>query len=287
MPAQTPRPDYPLGVPCWIDLEPSDIDAAIAFYGPVFGWSFEDRLPPEAPGRYVIATIGGLTVAALGSPTDGGGPGWHTYVAVDDAVVSFLRAGDLGATMLSAPQDAGPAGTSAVLGDPSGAEIRLWQQGRTRGAQLVNAHGSWNWSNLHTTDPAGVEGFYSDLFGWELTKVDAGGPEYTRMWTKPGYGEFLASTVNPDILDNQATAGAPPGFADAIGWLIEDAPPRWEVTFTVDDVDAAAALIADHGGTVVTEPYDQGPTRIVVVCDPEGSQFRVNSFHPERLQPPS
>jgi predicted enzyme related to lactoylglutathione lyase len=287
MPTATPRPDYPIGVPCWIDLEPPDIDAAAAFYGAVFGWSFEDRLPPGAPGRYVVATIDGLTVAALGSPTDGGGPGWNTYVAVEDAARSFQLAGDAGATLLGAPQAAGPAGTSAVIADPSGAEIRLWQQGRTRGAQLVNAAGSWNWSNLHTPDPAAVETFYSGLFGWELAKVDAGGPEYTRMWTRPGFGAYLASTVYPDILDDQATAGAPPGFADAVAWLIEDDRPRWEVTFTVDDVDAAASLIADHGGTVITQPYDQGPTRIAVAHDDQGSQFRVNSFHPERLRPPS
>ena len=287
MPAPTPRPDYPTGVPCWIDLEPPDIDAATAFYGAVFGWSFEDRLPPDAPGRYVVATIDGLTVAALGTPTEGGGPGWHTYIAVDDAEASFRRAGDAGATIISAPQDAGPAGASAVIADPAGAEIRLWQQRRTRGAQLVNTHGTWNWSNLHTPDPAGVEAFYGGIFGWELATVDAGGPEYTRMWRRPGYGEYLASTVNPTIFEDQARAGVPPGFADAVGWLIEDTPPRWEVTFTVDDVDAAASRIADLGGSIITEPYDQGPTRIAGACDDQGSQFRVNSFHPERLQPPS
>ena len=114
------------------------------------------------------ATIDGLTVATLGTPTEGGGPGWHTYVAVDDAEACFRRAGDAAATMFGAPEIAGPAGTSAVIADPSGAEIRLWQQGRTRGTELVNTHGSWNWSNLHTPDPAGVEAFYRDIFGWEL-----------------------------------------------------------------------------------------------------------------------
>ena len=49
MPNPPPRTDYPTGVPCWIDLEPPDVDAAIEFYGALFGWSFEDRLPAGRP----------------------------------------------------------------------------------------------------------------------------------------------------------------------------------------------------------------------------------------------
>ena len=42
---------YPHGVPSWVDTEQPDTDAARAFYGELFGWSFEDAMPPEAPGH--------------------------------------------------------------------------------------------------------------------------------------------------------------------------------------------------------------------------------------------
>lgn len=47
---QTPR-TYPQGVPSWIDGRHPDPDAAQAFYGGLFGWDFEERLPPGAPAR--------------------------------------------------------------------------------------------------------------------------------------------------------------------------------------------------------------------------------------------
>ena len=40
---------YPEGVPSWIDIEQPDLDAAQAFYGGLFGWTFEPATPPDAP----------------------------------------------------------------------------------------------------------------------------------------------------------------------------------------------------------------------------------------------
>ena len=39
---------YPSGVPCWVDTEPPDRGAACAFYGELFGWTFEDVMPAGA-----------------------------------------------------------------------------------------------------------------------------------------------------------------------------------------------------------------------------------------------
>ena len=52
---------YPPGVPCWVDTEQPDVQAATAFYGGIFGWTYEDAMPPGAPGRYVIAKLDGET----------------------------------------------------------------------------------------------------------------------------------------------------------------------------------------------------------------------------------
>ena len=39
------RSGYPAGVPCWVDIVQPDLDATMAFYGGLFGWSFEVRTP--------------------------------------------------------------------------------------------------------------------------------------------------------------------------------------------------------------------------------------------------
>jgi len=36
---------YIPGVPCWVDATQPDPEAAVAFYGQLFGWAFEDVLP--------------------------------------------------------------------------------------------------------------------------------------------------------------------------------------------------------------------------------------------------
>ena len=42
------------------------------------------------------------------------------------------------------------------------------------------------------------------------------------MWQRPGYSDVLAG-AEPGIREGRAEAGVPPGFEDAIGWLL----PRW------------------------------------------------------------
>ena len=169
------------------------------------------------------------TVAAIASPSPGvtGEPTWNTYVSVVDADATTARAVDLGAHVVVAPVDAGPpgaiAGRWAAIVDPDGAHIRLWQPGYRHGAQLVNAPGSWNSSDLVTGDAAGAMSFYGALFGWQADPVDFGGGDAegdSFMWRLPGYGDFLAIR-DPDIKRRHAEPWVPEGFSDAIGWMSE------------------------------------------------------------------
>ena len=97
---------YPPGVPCWVDTEQPDVEAATAFYGGIFGWAYEDAMPPGAPGRYVIAKLDGQDVGAIAGPRQGAAA-WSTYVSVDDADAAAQRLVSAGATVRSALADAG------------------------------------------------------------------------------------------------------------------------------------------------------------------------------------
>ena len=74
------RDGYIPGVPCWVDTTQPDPQAAVAFYGALFGWEFENVMPAGAPGEYHIARIGGRDVAAVGSQPEGAPPAavWNT-----------------------------------------------------------------------------------------------------------------------------------------------------------------------------------------------------------------
>ena len=180
----------------------------------------------------------------------------------------------LGATVVSPPADAGPGGRGAVLLDPDGVEIRLWQARRRKGAQLVNTPGAWNFSNLHATDLGAAQRFYGELFRWRF--VDQG---WATAVSVPGYGDHLEATVDPDIRTRQAAA--PEGFEDVIGSIVPagDGAGGWSVVLTVADRDATAARVEALGGTVLGTT-DTDWTREAVVRDPQGAVFTISQFTP-------
>ncbi|SOD98924.1 VOC family protein [Blastococcus haudaquaticus] len=271
----TDQRTYPHGVTCWIDTEQPDPAEAARFYAGLFGWTLTDVVPPDAPGSYLLATLDGQDVAAIGPGA--GTPTWNTYVAVDDADATSARVPGLGGAVTAGPEDAGPGGRAASCIDPAGAAFRLWQPRRRLGAQLTNAPGAWNFSDLHTPDREGALAFYGALFGWVTMDL---GQDAGTMIQVPGYGDHLAATVDPGIHERQASA--PPGFADVIGGLVgleSGESARWTVTFTVADRDDSAATAERLGATVLTRPDDEW-TRNALVRDPQGAEFTISQFTP-------
>jgi uncharacterized protein len=282
------RDGYPAGVPCWVDTGQPDPEAAVEFYGGLFGWEFEDRMPADSPGRYFVAQLRGRDVAAVGSQPEQAPPtpGWNTYVWVDSADDTTAKVKAAGGNALMEPFDVLDAGRMAVLTDPEGAVFCVWQAKEHKGAQLVNEPGTWNFSELNTRDPEGAKAFYGTVFGWEAETLDYGDGQ-TTMWRLPGYGDFLERR-DPDLRRRMAADGAPEGFEDAVAWLIpmtsdqypDDVPPHWNVTFAVDDADAVADRAAKLGGQVRVPPFDAPFVRMTVVSDPQGAAFTASKYVP-------
>jgi uncharacterized protein len=277
-----PRETYPNGVPCFVDTERQDVDAAKAFYGELLGWSFEDMTPPGMSGRF-LAKVDGLDVAAVGSAAGpASAPDWNTYIAVDSVEQTVGKAKAAGGEVLVAPVAFGPAGRMAELTDREGARFRVWEAGELSGAQLVNAPGAWNWSNLQTADLESATAFYGAVFGWEFGDVDLGRGA-SAMVRVPGYGDHL-DELNPGTQAAHKAMGAPEGFSDAIGWFEPaQGAPRWAVTFSVADTDATAAKVRALRGRVLLEPMDVPFVRTAVLEDPDGVSLTVGTFKsPER-----
>lgn len=267
---------YPQGVPCWIDTEQPDVGGAVEFYAGLFGWTFQDVMPPGSPGRYLIARLDGQDVGGLGSAPEGAAV-WSTYVAVDDADAAVQRLVDAGATVRSAPADAGEGGRSAALTDPEGAEFRIWQARKRLGAQVANQPGAWNFSDLHTAHPAAAIAFYEQVFGWEVEDLGFG-----MLIRRPGYGDHLEATVDPGIKARQSVLAAPSGFEDAVAWMAATAPeepPHWHVSFTVADRDRTV-LEAERLGARVLGQSDTAWTRTALIRDPQGAEFTASQFTP-------
>jgi predicted enzyme related to lactoylglutathione lyase len=256
---------YPPGTFCWVDLATSDLIDARAFYAALFGWEFDDR--PVMPGMtYTVCRHGNFELCALHEL----GPEalgkhipshWASHISVTDADRTATLAVELGATLLSPPHDVGDAGRLAVIRDPTGGIVGLWQPGKHVGATLVNEPGALCWNELQTHDTARAEAFYTRLFGWQASHSDAGEVRYTEFVN----GEHAAG----GMLQLQPEWG-----------LI---PPHWLAYFAVADCDEAAGLAAELGGSVCVEPRDiPGVGRFCVLQDRQGAAFAViRLLHPD------
>ena len=259
------RDTYPAGVPCFVDTLTADVEAAKGFYGGIFGWEFAGPgpMPGDPPGRYFVARVQGDDVAGVGSlpaPSDGPvPPAWNTHVAVDSADAAVARATAGGGSVLVQPLDAPPAGRLAVIADPAGAVLTLWEAGDRPGAARVNEHSAWAMSLLTTPDPEAARAFYGELFGWE---AEAFGPFW--VFRLPGYvGGEVQQPVPRDVVAAMTT-GEP------------HRPGTWSVDFWIADADAAVAAAPRLGGSVVAEPFDDAMFRRAVLAAPDGATFAIS-----------
>jgi predicted enzyme related to lactoylglutathione lyase len=278
------RDGYIPGVPCWVDTNQPDPDAAVAFYGGLFGWELENVMPPDSEGKYFMARIRGGDVAGVGGIPPGAPPMamWNTYVWVDSADDAASKVSGAGGKVLTEPFDVMDAGRMAVFADTEGAVFSVWQAKESKGAGIVNEHGSLNFNGLNTRDADGAKSFYGAVFGWQTLALPGG----AEMWTLPGYGDHLEET-HPDLRKQIAAVGGPEGFENVVASIEPipddqpDVPAHWSVTFAVDDADAIAAKAAELGGKVLVPPFDAPWVRMAVIADPQGASFIASKFVPQ------
>jgi uncharacterized protein len=292
------RDGYIPGVPCWVDASEPDPEAAVDFYGALFGWEFQEVMPPGSEGKYFIARreatgwslfdqsgdVRGGDVAAIGSIPKTAPPAarWNTYFWVDSADEAASKVRDAGGGVVVEPFDFMDASRMAVFTDPEGAAFRVWEAKGHRGAGLVNDPGSLNFNGLNTRDVEGARSFYGSVFGWRTLTLEFG----AEMWALPGYGDHLERD-NPGLRRQIAEAGGPEGFEDVVATINPiaddqpDTPAHWSVTFAVDDADAAAAKATELGGRVIVPPFDAPWVRMTVIGDPQGATFIASKFAPE------
>jgi predicted enzyme related to lactoylglutathione lyase len=254
------RTTYAPGTFSWVDLGTTDVAAAKAFYGGLFGWDAEDVPAPDA--TYTMFRLDGANVAgafaqgpeeaAVGVP-----PNWLSHVTVPDADEAAARAAELGGTVVApGVLEIPDSGRMAIVLDPVGAALSLWEPRRHAGAQRVNEPGCLCWNDLVCPDPAAVAPFYRALLDW--TVEDVGG------WRDEESAAGLYWTIT--TADGTANGGL---------LRLPGAPPAWVPYFAVEELDDAVARTQQLGGGVVVEPREVPAGRFATVRDPQGAVFSL------------
>ncbi|MFD3943002.1 VOC family protein [Streptomyces sp. NPDC058579] len=251
---------YKPGTPCWVDLMVPDQQAALDFYCDLFGWQGE--VGPAEAGGYSVCTLQGKPVAGImkAMNPDGTVPDpmpptvWTTYLATDGIDSTVKSVTDAGGTVMVEPMGVMDLGRMAVVADPTGAVVGLWQADTFGGAGIVNEHGALIWNEVVTSDLPAASAFYSSILPVTTARSEIPGAE--------GYIEYQ--------VDGRAVGGMmdlstfPPGV-----------PPHWQPYFHVDSVDDVQAAAVRAGATVLAPAFDMVAGRMAVLADPQGGSFSI------------
>ncbi|MEM6409066.1 MAG: VOC family protein [Pseudomonadota bacterium] len=116
--------------PSWFDITVEHADQLRDFYAAVCGWSAE----PHDMGSYqdysMKAENGEVVAGICHARGDNAAlpPVWIMYIPVEDIDAALTQVKTQGGAVLEL-RDMGPNGKIAIIRDPAGAHVALWQQG--------------------------------------------------------------------------------------------------------------------------------------------------------------
>ena len=249
----------PIGSPCWADLWTSDVDGSRKFYAELFGWEAQEPSPEF--GGYFMFTRNGVPIAGgMGDMGDmKADNSWKVYLATDDVDKTVEAAVGEGAQVVAPPMAITDLGRQAVIFDPTGAALGIWEPGTFPGFTVLSEHGAPSWFELHTRDYAKAVAFYRSVFRWDTNTVsDSDEFRYTVMRNPSADGELA-------------------GIMDASAFLPEGQASSWSVYWEADDIDAVVASATALGGSVLTAPRDTPYGRLAELADPAGARFKLRT----------
>jgi predicted enzyme related to lactoylglutathione lyase len=236
-----------------MDLSASNLDVARDFYTGLFGWTADE--PDPEFGGYFMFNSGGAPVAGCQPVMPGGVPNiWSIYLTSADVAKTAEAATGAGGQVIVAPMQVGDAGTMAVVLDPGGQAIGVWQPDQFAGIANVDEVGLPSWFELHTREYDRAIEFYRDVFGWTpQVMMDQPDMRYTVL---DHDGDQLAGVMD--------SSGSGP-----------DEPAGWFVYIWVADADATLARATELGGSVIRAAEDTPYGRLATVADPNGAVLKI------------
>ena len=248
----------PAGAPVWMDLVTSDVEASVAFYTQLFGWTCEES---EAPDGYRYFALDGRAVGGvMRNEADWGMPDtWSVFLRSDDVAATAAAAREHGGEVLMDACEVAPNGSFTIVRDAGGAVVSAWQAGTEVGFGALFEHAAPTHFELHTRDFEASHAFYRDVFGWEDHVVDVPGFRYATYGAQGGD----PTAVRAGIMDDAADPGMP----------VEDT--RWTVYFGADDVQVLVDRAVELGAEVCMPATPTPYGVLAVLRDPCGAELRL------------
>jgi uncharacterized protein len=255
--AQQPPPVTAAGEFVWHDLVTQEPAAARAFYGALFGWTFEAGEGID-PGYTIIKhdgrPIGGLVVPKSKQGSEAVAQ-WLAYVVVADVDKSAAAFRQAGGQVFRGPLNARKDLRVAVVADAQGAPLGLASRGPNVDAERPPGLHRWLWMEYVARDPGAALKFYAEAIGFrhEVSEV------------RQSFTYYLLSTDRP-----RAGLFRSPWERETSAWL-----PYVRVA----DPAAMAMRAAELGGRVAVEPTARVRNgSLAIVIDPAGAPLALQKY---------
>jgi predicted enzyme related to lactoylglutathione lyase len=243
----------------WHDLVTANPAKSRAFYGALFGWTFElsDGIDPGyLLIRHEGRPIGGIV--PLGTREKGAPPAqWITYLVVADVDRAAAAFDHAGGQIVRKPVRTKRGVRVAVVADPQGAPLGLASSGPRLALAPENPPGlhRWLWMDYVARDAASALAFYAETIGFthEVLREREDFVYYLLTTDRPRAGLFLSP------------------------WTRETS--AWLPYIRVADPAATAARAVELGGTIAVAPSPavrQGS--LAIVLDPSGAPIALQKF---------
>lgn len=250
----------------WYDLLTTDTEAAKTFYMDVAGWTAQDAGNPDI--AYTLfgiegyrSHVGGMMALTDEMCAQNIPPHWMGYVYVDDVDGKAADFKSEGGAVLMEPHEIPGVGRFAVLADPQGAAISVFNpippEGGMPEMPPQNAPGTFVWRELYARDAPAALDFYAKMFGWnETAKIDMGPMGNYHLFGGDD-GDIGGTMKKPD----------------------EMPVPAWSYYIQVDGLNAAIERVKAGGGQLLNGPMDVPDGAVVAQClDPQGAFFCLASM---------
>lgn len=112
---------------CWNELMTPNVKKAKEFYSSLFGWETHDH--DMGDKTYTMFKCAGKDIGGMMQTPPGQNipPHWMSYVYVDDLDSTIAKAKSLGALIKVDKTQVADFGRFAIIEDPTGAHIAVWQ----------------------------------------------------------------------------------------------------------------------------------------------------------------
>jgi predicted enzyme related to lactoylglutathione lyase len=240
----------------WHELLTQDPGAAATFYAKVVGWKTGPYYPAGTNKAYTTwldqwGPLGALLSMDDNARAKGLLPHWFSNVMVRNLDVCLARVEESGGKLLRGPDAMGTVGRWAVIEDPQGFKLAVFDAEDPLLARHTAKHGGVTWHELMCADHKAAFEFYHSIFDWQVLR-----------------------TLHPGAADEYIIYGA---YGESLGGMFTrpcDRPTAlgWVYYIQVPELEIAREQAKAQGARVVTPSIEMpGRGRTAEIVDPQGA----------------